>query len=159
MPSFWDDGAAEALVARVRRLTPDHQASWGRFSSAQAVVHLTDACLLYLGELPCVPKNSPIRYSPLKQLIIFVLPFPKSVPTAPELLARRPGDWQAEVDALCCRHRPRGRRASARDVARPSGLRHAVPARHGRPRLAPHRSSPAPVRRVERPPGLRAVRR
>jgi hypothetical protein len=101
MPSFWDEGAAEALVARVRRLTPDHKASWGRLSCPQAVVHLTDACRLYLGELPCVPKNSPIRYAPLKQLIIYALPFPKNVPTAPELLARRAGDWQAEVEDLC----------------------------------------------------------
>jgi hypothetical protein len=101
MPSFWDDGAPDALVARVRRLTPEHKPTWGRFSCPQAVVHLADACRLYLGELPCPPKNSPIRYTPLKQLIIYVLPFPKGVPTAPELLARRAGDWQVEVDDLC----------------------------------------------------------
>jgi hypothetical protein len=101
MPSFWDDGAPEAMVARVRRLTPGQKATWGRFSCLQAVVHLADACRLYLGELECAPKHSAIRYAPLKQLIIYMLPFPKSVPTAPELLARQPGEWRAEVDDLC----------------------------------------------------------
>jgi hypothetical protein len=101
MQSLWNDGAADVLAARVRRLTPGQKPQWGRLSCPQAVAHMTDACLLYLGELPCEPKMSPIRYTPLKQLIVYVLPFPKNVPTAPELLARRPGAWQAEVDGLC----------------------------------------------------------
>jgi hypothetical protein len=101
MQSLWNDGAADALAARVRRLTPGQKPQWGRLSCPQAVAHMSDACRLYLGELPCEPKMSPIRYTPLKQLIVYVLPFPKNVPTAPELLARRPGVWQAEVDDLC----------------------------------------------------------
>jgi hypothetical protein len=46
------------------------------------------------------PKRLPIRYSPLEQLVIYALPFPKGAPTAPELLARQPGDWSAEVTEL-----------------------------------------------------------
>jgi hypothetical protein len=99
--SLWDEGAVDSMVARVRRLTPGQKGLWGRLSCPQAVAHMSDACRVYLGELPCEPKNSPIRYAPLKQLIIYALPFPKNVPTAPELLARAPGDWQAEVDGLC----------------------------------------------------------
>jgi hypothetical protein len=101
MQSLWNDGAADGLVARVRLLTPGQKPQWGRLSCPQVVAHMSDACRLYLGELPAEAKISPIRYPPLKQLIVYVLPFPKNVPTAPELLARRPGDWQAEVDDLC----------------------------------------------------------
>lgn len=101
MQSLWDDGAADMLAARVRRLTSGQKPRWGRLSCPQAVAHMTDACRLYLGELPCEPKMSPIRYTPFKQLIVYVLPFPKNVPTAPELLARRPGHCQTEVDDLC----------------------------------------------------------
>ena len=32
-------------------------------------------------------KNLPLRYTPIKQLVIYVLPFPRA-PTAPELIAR-----------------------------------------------------------------------
>ncbi len=44
-----------------------------------------------LGDLPTKPKNGPLRFPPLKQLVIYVFPFPKGVPTAPELLARVDG--------------------------------------------------------------------
>src|SRR5207237_4972995 len=40
-----------------------------------------------VGELDVKSKKLPIRYFPLKQLILYVLPFPKGTPTAPELLA------------------------------------------------------------------------
>jgi hypothetical protein len=41
-----------------------------------------------------------LRYPPLKQFIVYLAPFPKNVPTAPELLARPPGDWAGDVTAL-----------------------------------------------------------
>jgi len=52
------------------------------------------------GALPTASKKVPIRFTPLKQLIIYWLPFPKGVPTAPELLARQPLEWQGEMQAL-----------------------------------------------------------
>lgn len=36
-------------------------------------------------------KNLPLRFTPIKQLIIYAAPFPKGAPTAPELLARCDG--------------------------------------------------------------------
>ena len=57
-------------------------------------------------------KNLPIRYPPLKQLIIYVLPFPKSAPTAPELLVRAPGDFAADCAELDRRLRGRAARAA-----------------------------------------------
>jgi uncharacterized protein DUF1569 len=60
-------------------------------------------------------KHLPIRYPPLKQFIIYVAPFPKSAPTAPELLTRFPAAWQADVaelQALVDRFVARGRESS-----------------------------------------------
>jgi hypothetical protein len=54
-----------------------------------------------LGEVTPAPKRLILRYFPLKQLIIYLLPFPKGVPTAPELLARGDGAvWADEVKAF-----------------------------------------------------------
>jgi hypothetical protein len=42
----------------------------------------------------------------LKQLIVYLAPFPKGVPTAPELLAREPKEWTndvADVQSLLAR--------------------------------------------------------
>ena len=88
MKTFWDPAAREELCRRSERLAPDARARWGRLTSAQMLAHLNDAMRMTIGELPVKPKRTPIRYPPLKQLIIYALPFPKGAPTAPELLAR-----------------------------------------------------------------------
>ena len=54
----------------------------------QMAAHLNDALRMAAGELPVPSKRLPIRYPPLKQLIVYVLPFPKGAPTAPALIAR-----------------------------------------------------------------------
>ncbi len=88
MPTFWDPATREDLCRRVERLAPDAKATWGRFTVAQMVAHVNDAMRMATGELPVASKNAPFRYWPLKQLIVYALPFPKGAPTAPELLAR-----------------------------------------------------------------------
>jgi Protein of unknown function (DUF1569) len=88
MRSFWDPAAREDICQRLERLTPDAKARWGKFTVAQMVAHLNDAMRMASGELPVKSKKLPLRYWPLKQLVIYVLPFPKGAPTAPELLAR-----------------------------------------------------------------------
>ena len=103
MKSIWKAEDQRALQERVRRLTPAHQARWGRFTAPQMVAHLCDSLRMASSELPVAAKRVPIRYPPLKQLIIYVLPFPKSVPTAPELLARAPGDFAADCAELARR--------------------------------------------------------
>jgi len=86
MPSLWDPGVPDLLRARLDRLTPDTKARWGRFTCPDMVAHLNESIRMALGEITPAPKKVPIRFFPLKQLIIYVLPFPKGVPTAPELL-------------------------------------------------------------------------
>ena len=88
MPSFWEADAREDICRRVERLTPDAAAQWGKFTPSKMLAHLNDALRMASGDLPVAPRNTPLRFWPIKQLVIYVLPFPKSVPTAPELLAR-----------------------------------------------------------------------
>ena len=86
MRSMWDPGVPDQLLARLGRLTPDMTPRWGRFTCPDMVAHLNESMRMALGEITPAPKRLPIRFFPLKQLIIYVLPFPKGVPTAPELL-------------------------------------------------------------------------
>jgi hypothetical protein len=88
MPTFWDSATRNDICERVGRLTPDTKARWGRFNAAQMVAHLNDAMRMASGELHVPPKKLPIRFFPLKQIILYVVPFPKGAPTAPLLLAR-----------------------------------------------------------------------
>ena len=66
----------------------------------QMVVHVTDAFALYTGEMHTTGRRTPLQYPPLKQAFVYLLPIPKNVPTAPELLARQAGEWDAELERL-----------------------------------------------------------
>jgi hypothetical protein len=86
MPTFWDADTRAEYCRRVGRLTPNATARWGKFTAAAMMAHLNNAVRMSIGELPCEPKNVPLRFFPLKQLVLYVLPFPKNAPTAHELL-------------------------------------------------------------------------
>ena len=88
MATFWDSSTRADICRRVNQLTPETKGQWGKFTAAQMVAHLNDAMRMATGDLKVAPKRLPIRYFPLKQLILYVFPFPKGAPTAPELLAR-----------------------------------------------------------------------
>ena len=103
MKSVWNTEQHRELRERVERLTPQHVAQWGRMTAPQVVVHLTDSLRMASGDLPVASKNLPLRYPPLKQLVLYYLPFPKNAPTAPELLVRQPGEWSADLSELCAR--------------------------------------------------------
>lgn len=116
MKSFWDTTAREDLCRRVDRLTATAAPQWGRFNATQMLAHLNDAMRMTLGELVVKPKNLPLRYTPIKQLVIYALPFPKGAPTAPELLARCGDACFADEQAIF-------RALADRLAAKPSGER------------------------------------
>lgn len=86
--SMWDPSVRARFVERARNLTPDSKAGWGKFNASGMLAHVNDSIRMCLGELKVPSKNLPLRYTPIKQLVIYVLPFPKGAPTAPQLLLR-----------------------------------------------------------------------
>src|SRR5262245_35316510 len=86
--SMWDPAVRASFTERAKKLTPDAKAGWGKFNVSGMMAHLNDSYRMALGELTVPSKNLPLRYTPIKQLVIYVLPFPKGAPTAPELLKR-----------------------------------------------------------------------
>ena len=98
--TLWNVDVQNDVLARIGRLRPDTPPLWGSLSCVQMVVHITDAFALYTGELVCAVKRTPLQYAPLKQLVVYVLPMPKNVPTAAVLKARIAEDWPTEVSRL-----------------------------------------------------------
>ena len=98
--TLWDAPAQAELQSRMEGLGPDSRARWGRMTCPQMIVHVTDAFALYMGEMRAAGKRTPLQYPPLKQAFVYLLPIPKNVPTAPELIARKPGEWDAEIHRL-----------------------------------------------------------
>jgi hypothetical protein len=98
--SLADARARQSLLDRMERLTPQAKAKWGRMTAPQMLAHVADWMLMANGELKAAAKKRPLRYPVIKQLVIYWLPFPKGVPTAPELLSRKPAAWASEQAAL-----------------------------------------------------------
>ncbi len=100
-PSLWDVGPRRELLERLSRLAADTPRQWGRMDAVQMLTHVNDQFRMALGDLSTVPERLPIRYFPLNNLGAYVLPWPKSSPTAPELLARIDhSTWPVEVDTF-----------------------------------------------------------
>lgn len=89
-----------ALVRRLQALRPDDAPRWGRMNAPQMVVHVGEQIRMALGELPTAPMRTPLRYFPIAQLVVYWLPWPKGVPTAPELLVRLPATWNDDLAAV-----------------------------------------------------------
>lgn len=97
MPSFRNASDLNAIFVRLDRLTETMSPTWGRFTPARMLAHMSDSCRMALGELAVKPMTHPVIGSfPFKQLIIYLLPFPKNSPTAPEIIARTPEAFDVE---------------------------------------------------------------
>ena len=85
------DGPTRADIrARLQRLTPDASARWGRMSALQMLCHLNSWMDMAMGDLVIAPRRLVVRFPVVKQFVVYLMPLPKGLPTAPELLARVP---------------------------------------------------------------------
>lgn len=98
--SIHDPAARAALLARLDRLDATTPARWGRFTAPQMLTHLIESARMATGELPVRARPSFLRNRLVRYLIIYVAPFPKGAPSAPELLARVPDSWSADIATL-----------------------------------------------------------
>ena len=55
-----DPAARQAIAARLRGLTPDAKAQWGKFTAPRMVTHLIDSSRMALGEIKGLGTGKPI---------------------------------------------------------------------------------------------------
>jgi len=86
MRSILNESDRAAIFNRVRSLSASSTARWGRMSVTGMLQHLRLSAQMAVGELEVADSNKrAFQVFPLKHLILYVLPFPKGAPTAPEL--------------------------------------------------------------------------
>ena len=91
MRSMFNDEDRSSMVARIDRVSSGAQPRWGKMNAEQMLAHLVESMRMAVGEIAPRSKRLPLRYFPLKQLVIYWLPFQKGAPTAPELLPKESG--------------------------------------------------------------------
>ena len=98
--SLWNPRARAELLDRLERLSPEARPLWGRMNAPQMLAHLAKWMQMAEGRLITVNRKLPLRFPPLKQLLVYWLPWPKGIPTAPELLCGESFDWAVERAAV-----------------------------------------------------------
>jgi hypothetical protein len=94
--SILNDDDRLAICQRIGSVTSASVPRWGRMDAKAMLNHLRRSALMALGELPVANKSKRIfQVFPVKHLILHVVPFPKSAPTAPELLVSDAGSLDA----------------------------------------------------------------
>ena len=101
MHSILNQDDRTQIVTRLRSLSASSTARWGSMDVAGMLHHLRLSARMTLGELPVLSKSKrPFQIFPLKHLILYVLPFPKGAPTAPELKPTVAVSFEEERAAL-----------------------------------------------------------
>jgi hypothetical protein len=95
--TMFDRAAREELRRRMESIQPERPPLWGKMNSGQMLAHVNASLAMATGELPTKPKNTPMANPLVRWLVIYVMPWPKGTPTAPELLATPPGEWAADL--------------------------------------------------------------
>ena len=101
MKTILDPVDRAEVIGRLRKLTPDAKAQWGKFTVGTMVTHLLDSTRMTLDEIKGMRTGMPILSWPgFKQLFMLGLPFGKGAPTAPQLLTTKPAEIATDVDKV-----------------------------------------------------------
>ncbi|HEX5107686.1 MAG TPA: DUF1569 domain-containing protein [Vicinamibacterales bacterium] len=92
-------GSVDELIRRVGRLQPTTARRWGTMSSHEMLCHLADSFLVMLGERPATSADTWLTRSLVKWIALHTpLPWPRGVPTRPEVDPKRAGTPPAEFE-------------------------------------------------------------
>ncbi len=108
MPSILNREERRSLIARFRKLTPEHRAVWGTLTVDRMICHLGDQLRIALGDAGSRSRGNPLTHTVAKWMVLYLpLSPPKGkVKTVPEMLATEPTTWEAdtaEVERLISR--------------------------------------------------------
>ena len=97
MRSILNEDDRKAILTRLQSLSASSTGRWGKMDVTSMLHHLRLSALMTVGELsvPSVNKRA-FQVFPLKHLILYVFPFPKGAPTAPELKPSDVGSFEEE---------------------------------------------------------------
>ena len=101
MRTVLNENDLDAILNRLKSLSVSSRRRWGSMDVTGMLQHLRLSALMTVGELPVVSKSKrAFQMFPLKHLILYVVPFPKGAPTAPELKPGEATSFEEERAAL-----------------------------------------------------------
>jgi hypothetical protein len=89
----------DALMARVRALTPERTPVVGTLTAQRMLCHIADQLAVAVGDIPGQRKDTLITRTLAKVFVLYALlriPFGK-VGTVPEMLTTEPSSWASDI--------------------------------------------------------------
>jgi hypothetical protein len=99
MPLLHDPAVRDSIRARIQKLTPTSTRRWGKMSVDQMVWHVNQSLSNSLGEWTPKEMSIPLPRALIK-FMVFNMPWMKSAPTAPEFVAGKRYEFEAERTRL-----------------------------------------------------------
>lgn len=97
MQSLRETAARAAMATRVAALKHSNRRRWGRMEIGQMLCHVADQLRMALRDIPTAPPRGPLRFAPMRYLLIHVLPWPHGKAKGPaEAFTTAPTDWEAD---------------------------------------------------------------
>ena len=104
LKNWFNESDAAGALRRLEQLALQDQPRWGTLSAAAVVCHLADPVRVALGEKAVPALRGPLGLPGLAHLVVWVLPWPKGAPAAPEFLPGTgmtpPGDFERDKRTL-----------------------------------------------------------
>jgi hypothetical protein len=99
MPTLLNAPDRDAILDRLRRLTPTATPRWGALTPPRLLCHLADQLRVALGDTPVKRTDTALTRTLLKLLVVYspMKPPPGKVQTAPEMLLSGPTSWAADL--------------------------------------------------------------
>ena len=92
----------QSIIDRVARVRQDGKPHWGRMSASQMLCHLSDSFRAALGEKRVSPDTGVLQRTVVKWLALYVpIPWPKGIPTRPEMDQGAGGTPPGDFELLC----------------------------------------------------------
>ncbi len=102
--NLFDSTKREEIINRLRLLTPESKAKWGKMSVSEMICHCLDGNKMALGEIPPTDKSNFFTRSFVKYLVVYIIPIPKGAPAPPEINPQKggtkPQDFENERQLL-----------------------------------------------------------
>lgn len=99
MKTLSSEDTLASLAARLQSLSPASPRRWGKMTSHQMICHLSDSLLLALGERQASMATGLFQRTVMKWGGLWVpIPWPKGVPTRPEMDQRLGGTSPVEFE-------------------------------------------------------------
>ena len=104
MKNLFNPGDGSDLFRRLDGLKSDARPRWGSLTPGALMCHLADPIRVALGEKQANPLPGPLGVPGIAHAVVWLLPWPKGAPTAPEFLPgggmTPPDEFQADKRVL-----------------------------------------------------------